>query len=73
VPPLLGRYFLPAEDLPGHDQAIVLSYDLWRHRFGGDPAIVGRTIRQTGQSMRDYTVVGVMPLASISHSTAPPP
>jgi putative ABC transport system permease protein len=61
VPPLLGRYFLPAEDLPGHDQAIVLSYDLWRHRFGGDPAIVGRTIRQTGQSMRDYTVVGVMP------------
>jgi putative ABC transport system permease protein len=61
VPPRLGRYFLPAEDLPGHDQAIVLSYDLWRHRFGGDPAIVGRTIRQTGQSMRDYTVVGVMP------------
>ena len=61
VPPLLGRYFLPAEDQPGRDQAIVLSYDLWRHRFAGDPAIVGRTIRQTGQSMRDYTVVGVMP------------
>jgi putative ABC transport system permease protein len=61
VPPLLGRYFLPAEDQPGHDQAIVLSYDLWRHRFGGDPTIVGRTIRQAGQSVRDYTVVGVMP------------
>lgn len=61
VPPILGRYFLPAEDQPGHDQAILLSYDLWRYRFAGDPAIVGRTIRQAGQNMQDYTVVGVMP------------
>ena len=61
VPPLRGRYFLPAEDQPGHDQVIILSYDLWQHRFAGDPAIVGRTIRQAGPNMRDYTVVGVMP------------
>jgi len=61
VPPLRGRFFLPAEDQPGHDQVIILSYDLWQHRFAGDPAIVGRTIRQAGPNMRDYTVVGVMP------------
>jgi putative ABC transport system permease protein len=61
VPPLAGRYFLPAEDRPGHDQAIILSYDLWRHRFAGDPAILGRTIRLTGVHTQDYTVVGVMP------------
>ncbi|MGC9949098.1 MAG: ABC transporter permease [Bryobacteraceae bacterium] len=61
VPPLLGRFVLPADDQPGHDQVIVLSYDLWQHRFSGDPSIVGRAIRLTGQRPQDYTVVGVMP------------
>src|ERR1022692_4479729 len=45
VPPLAGRFFLPAEDQPGHEQEIILSYDLWQRRFAGDPSIVGRTIR----------------------------
>src|ERR1039457_3302209 len=61
VPPLAGRFFLPAEDQPGHDQEIILSYDLWQRRFAGDPSIVGRTIRLTGVHTQDYTVVGVMP------------
>ena len=61
VPPLKGRYFVPAEDQPGRDQVIVLSYDLWQRHFAADPAIVGRTIRLTGANTEDYTVVGVMP------------
>lgn len=65
VPPAAGRFFLPAEDQPGHNQVVILSYDLWRRRFAGDPLgdplIVGRTIRLTGVQTQDYTVVGVMP------------
>ena len=61
VPPLLGRSFTPAEDQPGHDQEVILSYDLWRTRFAGERAILGRTIRLMGVHTQDYTVIGVMP------------
>ena len=43
VPPLLGRVFGPEADEAGL-QRVVLSHDLWRNRFGGDPSLVGRTI-----------------------------
>jgi putative ABC transport system permease protein len=59
VQPLLGRTFRPDEDRPGVDVA-VLSWPVWQARFGGDPAIVGTTIRL---DRRPYTVVGVMPAA----------
>ena len=61
VPPLLGRFILPEEDQPGHDQVIVLSYDLWQRHFAADRRIVGRAIRLTGQRTGDYIVAGVMP------------
>jgi predicted permease len=61
VQPALGRFFSTAEDRPGQDQAIILSYDLWRRRFGGDPGIIGRRIQLTGPRLQDYTVIGVMP------------
>jgi putative ABC transport system permease protein len=61
VPPLMGRYFSPAEDQPGHNQVVILSYDLWQRRFAADRAIVGRTIRLTGVQTQNYIVVGVMP------------
>ncbi len=57
APPQLGRGFLPGEDSPGRDGVVVLSYGLWRAKFGGDPSIVGRTI---DLDARPYTVVGVM-------------
>jgi predicted permease len=57
VQPQLGRTLLPSEERPGHD-VVLLSDGLWRHRFGADPAILGRSIPLDG---RPYTVIGVLP------------
>jgi len=57
--PILGRSFLPEEDRYGGDvHKLLLSYEFWQQRFGGDRNVVGRAIR-----MRDfsYQIVGVMP------------
>src|SRR5262249_47713852 len=43
---------------PGHDRVVILSHGLWRRRFAGDPAVVGRIVTLDGQS---HTVVGVAP------------
>lgn len=58
VPPLLGRLFLPGEDLPGSEHEVILSYRLWQRRFAGDRNIVGKALTLNGEA---YTVVGVMP------------
>jgi predicted permease len=58
VTPMLGRVFLPEEEMPGRDREVILSYGLWKRRYDADAAIVGRTIRVDGE---DFTVVGVMP------------
>jgi putative ABC transport system permease protein len=58
VPALLGRTFTQAEEQPGNEHLLILSHAIWRQRFGGDPAIVDRTLMVDGQP---YTVVGVMP------------
>ena len=42
----------------GDSATVVLSHALWQRRFGGDPRVIGRTIRLTGLP---YTVIGVMP------------
>jgi putative ABC transport system permease protein len=57
VTPLLGRVFGRAEDKPGADHVILISYRLWRGRFGGDRSLLGRSILMNGQA---YTVDGVM-------------
>ena len=54
----LGRAFLPEEDRPDRRRQIILSYGLWRRRFGADPHIVGRVLRLSESSS---TVVGVLP------------
>jgi putative ABC transport system permease protein len=57
--PALGRTFSPAEDrVPQRDAVVVLSDGAWKHRFGGDPNIVGRTIQLDGHP---YTVIGIAP------------
>ena len=55
--PLLGRAFLAEEDSPGRDHEVVLSYNLWRSRFGADRDIVGKNIALNEQT---FTVIGVM-------------
>ncbi len=57
----LGRTFAPDEDRPGKERVVVLSHRLWLNDFGGDRAIVGRTIRLDGEP---YTVIGVLAGAS---------
>ncbi len=58
VKPLLGRTFLPEEEIAGNDHEVVLGYPLWMRRYAGDPSLVGKTIRIDGES---FTVVGIMP------------
>ena len=59
VKPALGRGFLPDEDqFSSPKPVVILSYDFWRSHLGGDPEILGKTIRLNNAS---YTVVGVMP------------
>jgi putative ABC transport system permease protein len=58
VKPSLGRAFLPGEDVAGHERVVVLSDQLWRRNFAGNPEVLNQTIRLNGQQ---YTVIGVMP------------
>ncbi len=60
--PFIGRTFLPEEDQLGGPRAVVLGYGLWQRLFGGDPALVGKSITLGGDGVA-VTVVGVMPPA----------
>jgi putative ABC transport system permease protein len=62
VPPARGRWFRPEEYRPGSDNVAVLTHDGWRREFGGDPSIVGRTIRIDDEAR---TVVGILPPMSL--------
>jgi predicted permease len=55
--PILGRTFTTPEDRPGGPRAMVLSYGLWQRRFGGDPAILSKTLMLGGAP---YAIVGVL-------------
>jgi MacB-like periplasmic core domain len=55
--PILGRVFTSAEDAPGH-QVAILSYQLWRSRYGGASDILRQKIELDRQP---YTIIGVMP------------
>lgn len=58
IEPLLGRSFTAAEDVPNAGDFAVIGHRLWQRRFGGDSAILGKTIRLNDQVT---TVIGVMP------------
>ena len=68
VKPMLGRAFLPEEDqTPDSHPVAVISYNCWQHRFGGDRAIVGRTVEFNS---RPFTVIGVAPKGFIGTEVA---
>jgi predicted permease len=57
--PVLGRTFLPEEDATaGTHPVVVLGQRAWRQRFGGDPKILGRSLKLNGIH---FTVIGVAP------------
>jgi putative ABC transport system permease protein len=56
--PALGRVFRQDEDAPGAKYVVVLSDRFWRTEFGGNPDVIGRTVKLNDEA---YTVVGVMP------------
>ncbi len=58
VEPALGRNFSATDDSPSANGTALLSWNLWRRRFGGNASIVGQTIHLNA---RPYTVIGVMP------------
>src|SRR5262245_197781 len=56
--PALGRTFTPAENRsPGQSPVVILSYDLWQRRFGGEADIIGRTL---WLNRKPFVVVGVV-------------
>jgi putative ABC transport system permease protein len=57
IPMMLGRAFTPQEDLPHGGKVVVLTYGLWQRRFGGDAAIVGKSLSLSNEP---YTIVGVV-------------
>lgn len=63
----LGRTFVPEDYRDA--RSVILSYDLWRRRYAGDPAIAGKKISLDNA---EYTVVGVMPRGFYPTRLEPP-
>ena len=59
--PALGRVFRQEEDTPAGKHVVILSDRFWRTEFGGDPTVIGRTMKLNDEA---YTIVGVMPAAA---------
>jgi predicted permease len=59
IQPVLGRTFAPDEGwVQNKDPLIVLSYNYWQKRFGGDPNIAGQTVQVNNHA---FTIIGVAP------------
>ena len=58
TPALRGRHLLPADEADSASPVVVIGYQAWQHRFGGDLNVFGRTVHLGGVAR---TVVGVMP------------
>ncbi len=58
VQPALGRNFAATDDQSSANATVILSWSLWKRRFGGDSSILNQTIRLDA---KPYTVIGVMP------------
>jgi predicted permease len=59
LPPFIGRVLEPGEgEHSGGEPVVVLGYQFWQRRFGGDPAVVGTIVRLDGLPTR---VIGITP------------
>ena len=58
VKPLLGRTIDASDEVPGRPLVAMISHDLWRRRFGRDPAVLGTVVRL---GLDQHTIVGIMP------------
>src|SRR5689334_24032945 len=58
VNPFIGRAFTPEEDSPAGKNVVILSHNLWRQHFAGDPSITGKLASLNGDN---YVIVGVLP------------
>lgn len=58
IKPYLGRFFTEADDTPGAEAVLILSYPYWKQHYGGDPNIVGAHFRMNDKV---HTVIGVLP------------
>src|SRR5687767_68844 len=67
VRPLLGRVLQPGDNALDAPRVIVISEGLWRSRFGGDSAVIGREVRMNSVPR---VVVGVLPKGTEWPSTA---
>lgn len=65
--PLLGRLLQPSDYAEDADRVVVLSYETWRGRFGGDSTALGRVIRLAD---RPATIVGVLPAGAAGYPDA---
>src|SRR5215831_2194693 len=65
VQPIVGRIFTDEEDATGAP-VVLISYGLWQRRFGGDPAVVGRTIL-LNDARRE--VIGILPRGFVFRSS----
>ena len=58
IRPVAGRAFLPEEDRAGSALVVILGHSLWQGRYGGDRAVIGRSVLLDN---RRYTIAGVLP------------
>jgi predicted permease len=58
VPPHLGRVFTAEDNEPGSPRTVILAYKYWIRQFGGDPSVIGQTLRIDGNPVE---MIGVMP------------
>ncbi len=56
--PIVGRTFMSEDGKGGAAPVVILTENLWRSRFGGDPNLIGRSINL---DKRPFTVIGIMP------------
>jgi predicted permease len=67
-----GRTFAPAEDLPNGGHVVVLGDGFWKRRFGGDAAVVGRTLSLNGEPHEIVGVLGPFDTEAVQSPTGPP-